>query len=411
MKKFVKRTDIFLSLLCFLFFAVMLTGDIFLPDEVIFYDGQQTVNIMSVFTATMSSNDTVQVSVRNTDNKNESAKISLFGILPVATVSATETDRHYVYVGGELVGIRLYTEGLLVVGTDAVDTPEGTAKPGDDCGIIKGDIITHVNNKSVKSVSQLSNYVASSKGANLNITVIRGERQINLNLKPAFSVSENKYRCGLWLRDSTAGIGTMTFADPSNNMIASLGHAICDSETGALLPVGEGDILDAVVNGCVPGEKGATGQIKGNFGAETLGKLYDNNEFGVYGTYSDVSFNENKLYPVAAQTEIKTGKAQIISTVTASGPEYFDVEIEKITYSDEKASRSMVIRITDEELIGITGGIIQGMSGSPIIQNGMLVGAVTHVFLNDPTRGYGIFAENMISTADSVSEMNMKNAS
>ncbi len=401
MKKFIKRTDIILSVFCILFFAFMFSGDYILPDKVVFYDGQQSVRIMSVFTA--EKNKSVEIeNVEN--NSNESAKISLFGVLPVATVSATETTRQYVYVGGNLVGIRLYTDGILVVGTDSVDSPDGVISPAEECGIKKGDILTAVGEKKIDSVSGFIGYINASEGDGISVTVMRDGKELKVNLKPAFSVTENKYRCGLWLRDSTAGIGTMTFADPTEKVIASLGHAICDSETGSILPVGEGDILCADINGCIKGTKGATGQIKGNFASETIGELSANNEYGVYGTYTYASFDEDMLYPVASQTEIRTGKAQIISTVTPDGAEFYDAEIERITYSEDKSVRSMVIKITDEELIGITGGIIQGMSGSPIIQNGMLVGAVTHVFLNDPTRGYGIFAETMISVGKTVSE-------
>ena len=221
-------------------------------------------------------------------------------------------------------------------------------------------------------------------------------------LTPVYSETEGKYRCGLWLRDSTAGIGTLTYADPLNGMFATLGHAICDSETKSVLPVGEGDILSAEISGITKGDKGITGQIKGNFGNEILGSLLENNEFGVYGTFSDKDIMYGELVPVASQTEIKAGNAQILCNADGNGIESYDIEIEKITYSQSKTSRSMVIEITDEDLIGKTGGIVQGMSGSPIIQDGMLVGAVTHVFLNDPTRGYAIFAETMLSESDRI---------
>ena len=404
MKRIIKAADFVFFILCFLFFTIIFTGEFLFPDNVIFYDGQESVKIMSVFTAEKTVSDSQAL-------QSESAKISLFGIMPVATVSAKATDRKYVYVGGELIGIRLYTDGILVIGLETVDTSEGDVSPGKDAGIEKGDIITEVNGKTIKSVSQFSSMIYSSDGKKMNLKVYRNDKYINVVLKPVLSVSERKYRCGLWLRDSTAGIGTMTFADPEEKIIASLGHAICDSETGAMLPVGDGDILSAVFNGCIAGTKGITGQIKGSFGSLTLGKLCENNDYGVYATYTDIKFDDKNLYPVASQTEIKTGAAQIISTVTADGPEFYDIEIEKITYSREKAVRSMVIKVTDDDLIESAGGIIQGMSGSPIIQNGMFVGAVTHVFLNDPARGYAIFAETMIETGQSVSETNLKKAS
>ena len=397
MKKIIQKSCFLLSSLCSFIFLLILTGNICIPDEVVFYDNQTTVKIHNVFYAEKSNSDTITVSTTN--NKKTTADISILGIIPVSEIDAKEADRKYVYVGGTLVGIRLYTEGLLVVGTEEVSTESGNVSPADECGILQGDIITQVNDEIITSVADFTSRIIASEGKNISITVKRNNELYYYSLKPAYSQAENKYRCGLWLRDSTAGIGTLTFADPENKTLATLGHAICDAETQAVLPVGKGDILGATINGCIPGQKGTTGQIKGSFSDEILGKLYSNNDCGVYGTYTDVSVENGELYPVASQTEIKTGDAQIISTVSQDGAEFYDIEIEKITYSSGKTARSMVIKVTDPELLSITGGIVQGMSGSPIIQNGMIVGAVTHVLLNDPTRGYGIFIENMLDAA------------
>lgn len=402
MKKIIKKSCFFMSALCAAIFLLIFTGNICIPEEVIFYDNQTTVKIHNIFYAEKVQSDTITVSTAK--NVNTTADVSILGVIPVAEINAEEAERKYVYAGGSLVGIRLYTDGLLVVGTEEVSTENGNVSPADECGIIQGDIITAVNDEIVTSVSDFSSKILASEGNNISITVKRNNELINYSLKPAYSRSENKYRCGLWLRDSTAGIGTLTFTDPENKTLATLGHAICDAETQAVLPVGNGDILGASLNGCIPGKKGTTGQIKGSFTKEILGELYDNNDFGVYGTYSDMSVESGELYPVASQTEIETGDAQIISTVSQDGAQYYDIEIEKITYSSGKTARSIVIKVTDPELLSITGGIVQGMSGSPIIQNGMLVGAVTHVFLNDPERGYGIFAETMISEAERINE-------
>ena len=380
MKKIIQKSCFLLSSLCSFIFLLILTGNICIPDEVVFYDNQTTVKIHNVFYAEKSNSDTITVSTTN--NKKTTADISILGIIPVSEIDAKEADRKYVYVGGTLVGIRLYTEGLLVVGTEEVSTESGNVSPADECGILQGDIITQVNDEIITSVADFTSRIIASEGKNISITVKRNNELYYYSLKPAYSQAENKYRCGLWLRDSTAGIGTLTFADPENKTLATLGHAICDAETQAVLPVGNGDILGATINGCIPGQKGSTGQIKGSFTDAILGKLYSNNDCGVYGTYTDVSVENGELYPVASQTEIKTGDAQIISTVSQEGAEFYDIEIEKITYSSGKTARSMVIKVTDPELLSITGGIVQGMSGSPIIQDGMIVGAVTHVCVN-----------------------------
>lgn len=402
MKKIIKIADVSLSVLCVIIFCFIIIGTIFHPKKIVFYDNAESYSYMTVFNVTKT-----QTAMPVFEGKTElesTAQVSLFGIIPVTHVEAIESERKYVNLGGNLVGIKIYTDGLLVVDVQDVDTINGFVNPGQKSGIQKGDIITHVNDEIVRSVSEFSQRVAVCEGKDISVTINRDDNTLYFSLTPAYSESEGKYRCGLWLKDSTAGIGTLTFTDPETKMFASLGHAIYDSDTKTVLSVSDGDILKATTNGCEKGTKGETGQIKGTFSTDDFGDILENNEFGVYGVYDNEKINNNSLFPVAGQSEIKTGDAQIISTVSDSGTKVYDIEIEKINYTSDKQSRSMVIKVTDEELIEETGGIIQGMSGSPIIQNGMLVGAVTHVFLNDPTRGYGIFAQTMIDTAESVNK-------
>ncbi len=402
MKKTVKRFSRFLFISAVLIFSLIIVGESILPENIIFYDQNTKTQVFGIYHLKEKQIDTV--SVLSSESMSCKADISLLGIFPAGEKNAVHTERKYVNVGGDIIGIRLYTDGLLVVGCDEVDTSGGNVSPAESCGIKAGDIILEANGKPVLQTEDFVKIIEAASGNEVNITVIRNNNKINLKITPVFSISQNKYRCGLWLRDSTAGIGTLTFADSETGTFASLGHAICDNDTQLILPVGNGDILTAEISGITVGQKGATGQIKGNFGSTVIGELKENNEYGVYGTFSGDKILYGELLPVASQTEIKTDKAQIICNVDGNGRDYYDIEIEKITYSDAKASRSMIIKITDESLISKTGGIIQGMSGSPIIQNGMLVGAVTHVFLNDPTRGYGIFAETMIETAKSVEQ-------
>lgn len=400
MKKIVKTVDGILAILCCILFILISFGSVYAPEEITFYDGTNEVELLHIFTISKTDEDIMTASTAGAPSGK--ADVSLFGFVPVSQVNAQSEKRKTVTVGGDVIGIRLYTEGLLVVGLDDVATADGNGSPGRDCGICEGDVITQANGKSVTSASEFAKIIAGSEGKEVKLTIRRNGETIPLTLTPVYSEAEGKYRCGVWLRDSTAGIGTLTFVDDETGMFASLGHAICDSDTGSVLPVGNGDILTATVTGCTPGEKGKTGQIKGTFTQNVIGKLMENNEFGVYGTVSETSAVSGEKYAVASQAEIKTGDAQIITTVGNDGPQFYDIEIEKITYSSEKASRSMVIEITDPELLAVTGGIVQGMSGSPIIQDGMLVGAVTHVFLNDPTRGYAVFAETMVSEAERI---------
>lgn len=400
MKKLIKQFDIILSIFCAVILTLVALGEIYLPKTVVFYDGQSKTTLYEVYTVTQSDYDVMSVSTNG--SKDSVADITVLGVIPVGTVNVQQRERKYVNVGGDIIGIRLYTDGLLIVGVDDVISSEGSFCPALECGLQTGDIITQINDEKVLSVSHFSQVILSSKGNPVSITAVRNNKTLYFSLKPVYCESEQKYRCGLWLRDSTAGIGTLTFVDSSARVFAALGHSICDSETQAVLPVGEGNILTASVTGITKGEKGATGQLIGTFSDTVLGDLSVNNDYGVYGTYSNTNEITGELLPVATQTEIKAGDAQIMCNIDGKGVKYYDIEIEKISYSAEKQSRSMVIEITDDELLSATGGIVQGMSGSPIVQDGMLVGAVTHVFLNDPTKGYAIFAETMVETAQSL---------
>ena len=399
MKKLIKFTSVVLSLIFCAVFVLIGIGDVYIPDEITVYDNSE-IRLLKVFSVETGERAVTTAAARGTPAVKGSVK--LFGIFPAGEIDTVEKQRKYVDVSGEIIGIRMYTEGLLIIGVDTVETAGGSVCPGGDCGLLEGDIILEINDEIVCSSADFSNVISGCGGKDVSLTVKREDEILYFSMTPVYSEAEKKYRCGLWLRDSTAGIGTLTFCDSETGMFASLGHAVCDTDTEEILPVGSGDILTAEITGYTMGQKGTTGQIKGNFSEEVIGTLYDNNEFGVYGTYSNAESLIHETYPVASQNEIETGHAQIISTVDSSGPQYYDIEIEKITSGKEKEARSMTIKITDQDLLDKTGGIIQGMSGSPIIQNGMLVGAVTHVFLNDPTMGYGVFAETMVSEEERI---------
>ncbi len=396
-RKFFRKSCILMGIFCLVIFAFIFVGDYNKPESIVFYDNTTETEYMNIYRVSLK-NNAKTVSSSNNNSQCEKAEISLLGIIPIGEIDAQVTERKYVNIGGSLIGIRMYSQGLMVVGTDDA----GGDSPAKKCGIQTGDRIIKINDVAVKSVAEFTSVIDDSNGNSVNITVERNSKTMYFTLTPEFVEAENKYKCGLWLRDSSAGIGTLTFTDPETSMFGALGHAIFDNDTDSVINLATGDILSAKVNGCTMGQKGKTGSISGSFVGESLGDLQENNQYGVYGTYSDASLISGKLYPVASQTEIEIGEAQIISTVTAEVCETYDIEIEKIIYNDKKSVRSLVIKITDEELLELTGGIIQGMSGSPIIQNGMFVGAVTHVFLNDPQRGYGIFAETMVSESDRI---------
>ena len=303
-------------------------------------------------------------------------------------------SRQYVVVSGDVFGIRLYSDGILVVGTNYVKTKSGSENPAQEAGLKVGDVIKAINGRRVTSNSDFGAAVNASSGNEIELLVCRNNEDRVVRFFPVLSAEDNKYKAGLWVRDSTAGIGTLTYFDNNSLEFAGLGHGICDVDTGELMPLLGGDTVYARITGSYKGTKEDTGELCGVFSDEILGPLTENTDFGVFGSISGDQIS-GTVMPVAMRDEVRTGRAKIISTVDENGPKEYEVEITRI-YRNSDSSKCMAITVTDKKLIEKTGGIIQGMSGSLIIQDGMLVGAVTHVLVHDPLRGYGIFAEKMV---------------
>ncbi len=308
-------------------------------------------------------------------------------------VSATETE---LYPGGMAFGVKFFTEGVLVVGLTDIHSFVGTKCPARDAGIQKGDVVLSIDNVRPKSATELSNAVAASKGKAMRFEIKRGEDVLFLTVQPVLCRESSSYKAGLWVRDSTAGIGTVTYISTDGKSFAGLGHGICDSDTGALMPLGRAVVVDVDIYGVRRGASGAPGELKGSFDKVQKGIVEQNTETGVYGTLDTLPEGLKTPLPVGSRRELKEGKAFIYTTVEGNTPEKFEIEIEKI-YRDGGKTKNFLIKVTDSKLLDISGGIVQGMSGSPIVQNGKIVGAVTHVLINDPTRGYGIFIQNMLN--------------
>lgn len=339
------------------------------------------------------------------------ASLMLFGIIPIKNVSVDLTERKYVIPGGTPFGMRIYSDGLLVSSICTISAEDGEECPADDADVRQGDIIVSVDGKSIRTNEQLLEAVSSGGGETIKLALRRDGKKIIRNITPVYDSIVKDYRIGLRVRDSIAGIGTMTYIDPSNGSFAGLGHGICDSESGSLMPMLDGDIVPAEINSVTKSICGNPGYLSGHFSdSSPCGTLTANSSHGVYGTVCSVPEN-TELLPVAFKQEIVRGDAQIITTVDGCSPEYYDVCIEEISYNDRSSVKNMVIKVTDERLLRKTGGIVQGMSGSPIIQNGMIAGAVTHVFVNDPSRGYAVFAENMTPFSDRVRDDPVSEAS
>ncbi len=311
--------------------------------------------------------------------------------------------------GGKSVGVKISTKGVLVVGFAEVSTERvNVESPGSKAGIQVGDSILKVDEINIESSSNLMNIINKSDGKELNILIDRNGENIIKKLSPIKSSEDSKYKIGLWVRDSTAGVGTLTFYEPKSKKFGALGHPITDIDTNSILKISKGVLINSSIISVKKGEKGNPGELKGIFINEDvpLAKVTKNTECGIFGVSDEklMDGRVSKPLKVANQNEIKEGKAQIITTIDENGPKYYDIEIVKLLPQDAPSSKSMIIKVTDSELLKKTGGIVQGMSGSPIIQNNKIVGAVTHVLINKPDTGYGIYIHWMIKDGNILSK-------
>ncbi len=337
-----------------------------------------------------------------------SASSSAFAqdIKSVENAVKTEKISKEVYVSGESIGIAMITDGLVVTKvTEVKELSKRRVYPAADAGIRPGDIIIEFNNVKIKDSEQISKLVAKNGGNTASIKVLRNGDPLELKITPSLDAQSSEYKLGVLVRDSTSGIGTLTYIDPDTMSYGALGHAITDVSTGVILSAADGSISNALINNVVKGKAGKPGELQGTFSLRNpIGNIKINNELGMFGKINDSSFLQGKkLIRVAEQSEIKIGEAEILCSIDETGINSYKINIIKLTSQNSPDIKGMVIEVTDERLISKTGGIVQGMSGSPIIQNGCLVGAVTHVMVNNPKKGYGIFAEWMISESDKVS--------
>ncbi len=323
--------------------------------------------------------------------------LKLFGIIPYKTVEVNVIPAQKLILSGETVGIKLCVDGALVLGLADIKTPEGEKVcPAAQAGITTGDLIKSVNGTQIDSVETLEAAVCGSEAC--CIIYERNGTAISATVTPAVSYEDNTKKLGVWVRGGATGIGTMTYISPEDGSFGALGHPISDADTGDIIKSSDGSLLDAKIVGVVKGERGLPGEIQGTVEHEgNTGKIKTNTSNGVFGSINTIPLKDT--VEIATKNETQLGEAFVVTDVAGGQPLPYRAEIVYISHNAE-SNKSMVIKITDENLLSITGGIVQGMSGSPIIQNGRIVGAVTHVFVNDPTRGYGIFIENMLAEAE-----------
>ena len=340
------------------------------------------------------------------DGESFTVDYKLFGMLPLKSVTVDSLASLKLYPGGMPFGIKFATDGVMIVGFCDVVSRAGTTNPSSAAGLKINDMIKKINGKAVTSSAELTRAVEESGGKPLAVEYTRGKKSYTTTLTPAYSEAEGKYKTGVYVRDGGAGIGTVTFICPDTYSFGGLGHGICDASSGEIVAMTRGSVVDVTISGVVKGEVGTPGEVKGYFSSGKVGTLLGNTECGVYGVFAGKpAAVTGDPIPVGYKDELKAGKAYILSTLDSGSAKKYEIEISNIN-KDATGNKCFTIKVTDPALIEKSGGIVQGMSGSPIIQNGKLIGAVTHVMINDPTTGYGIFIENMLNAA----EMPMQNA-
>jgi len=385
-----------LLIFCLLIILVYVTNITSIPSQIVLFEGEE-LNLGTVYGVTVKENNFQKqiVKTSNNLNNNETITLSLFNTIDVKDVKVDTIPRTTVVPLGNTIGLKLYTSGVLVVGLTEVNG----IKPYENTGIEEGDLIVCVNGIDVTTTEELTECVDESKGKELEITYIKDGKEHTTNMT-ATKTSSNEYKLGLWVRDGAAGVGTISYYEPSTGMFAALGHGIVDVDTEELVTISKGTVVTTNVTEIVKGKEGTPGEIKGTIinGLE-VGKVNDNSEFGIYGTLTNLSslnINNQEQYEVALRDEIKEGKAEVIINLEDGARKKYEIEITKIYKNNNNDNKSMIIKVTDEELLNLTGGIIQGMSGAPIVQNGKFIGAVTHVLVSDPTTGYAVFGDLMV---------------
>ena len=376
-----------------------------IPENIIIFKGED-INIATLWGINIKSNTTLIETSSNINTGEfdkagqETLTVSLFDKINLKTIDVSVLEDVEVIPNGEIVGIKLYTSGVLVVGTSSIEGIDGQIyKPFEGTGILEGDSIIEVNGNIINNTQELVNSINKSNGQEIEVKFVRNSEEKTCKITPVKNKQE-EYKIGLWVRDSAGGVGTVTFYNEETKSFAALGHAITDIDTGEIINTSSGEIDDVNIVSIVKGEKEEPGKVQGTIiNGSAIGNIYKNCGFGIYGTVenlNNLNINYNRRVKVASRQEIELGKATFLSGIDGQVKEY-ELEIEKIYLNNNEDNKSMLIKITDEELLEKTGGIIQGMSGSPIIQNGKFIGAITHVFVKEPQVGYAVFGDMMLN--------------
>lgn len=396
-----------LTLLCFLGLILTYICAIdSIPKSIILFQGE-SLNIKKIFGisfenknseygAILTSTEAIDESKIGTTN----LEVKLFNTFSVKNIDVSVIERTKVIPVGQVSGIKLYTSGVLVVGMSEIKGLDNQKyKPYENSEIQEGDRIIQIEDEQITDTKQLIEKVNSSNGKEINIKYVRNNNTLECSIKPV-KTGKTEYKLGLWVRDSAAGIGTMTYFEPSSNKFAALGHGITDIDTGNILKIANGQFITTKVLSIIKGQDGNPGKIQGSINEQSkIGKINKNSIFGIYGTVEDISkvkINTGKTIDVATRNEIELGEATILCSLDGENAKEYKILIDKIFLNNYYDNKNILIKVTDKKLIEKTGGIIQGMSGSPVIQNGKFIGAITNVLVNDPTRGYVVFGDLMV---------------
>lgn len=401
MKKILKIATVLMLII----FYIYIYNIAAIPENITLFEGE-TVNLKLAAGLSLQRLNNYETTLASTNlNKdistatgNNKLKLSLFNSIGVKDVNIDVVPETKVVPLGTSIGMKLYTKGVLVVGMSEIETDDNKKeKPYENSGIEEGDSIIAINDSEVNTTQELINQINHSNGETLDIKYMKDDGILETSITPV--KSNNEYKIGLWVRDAAAGVGTLTFYEPSTNMFMSLGHGIVDIDTEKIVEISSGELVTANILSIVKGQKNVPGEIRGTItNGYTIGRIYKNTNMGVYGKVINKQYLnvQNGEVLVAARNEIKTGKATVICQLENNGPSEYEIEIEKIYINNNNDNKSMLIKITDSRLLEKTGGIIQGMSGAPILQNGKFIGAVTNVLIKDPTEGYAIFGDLLI---------------
>ena len=407
-----KRKKLLLAfLLCLILIYIYILEIDAIPNSSILFQGEE-LKIKKIFGISLVNSNDEYDAIYTSNNLNDNeigtkkVQVILFNKLKIKDIDISVIERTKVIPVGQIAGLKLYTSGVLVVGMSEIKGEDNKKyKPYENTGIQEGDTIIQINKTEITDTNKLVETINKSNGKEVKIKYLRNENYQECSMIPA-KISKTEYKLGLWVRDSAAGIGTMSYYEPSTQNFAALGHGITDIDTGKLINISNGEFITTKVLSITKGKEGLPGKIQGTISEQSkIGTIFKNSNFGIYGRVEDISkinINTNKTLEVAMRNEIELGEAKILCSLDGEKAKEYKIEIEKVYLNNDYDNKSMLIKITDDELLEKTGGIIQGMSGSPVIQNGKFIGAVTNVLINNPKKGYVVFGDLMIKEMKSI---------